>query len=106
MVPVICDAMSLSPTYNPSVKEINVLAAKTLTTIIKICWPRIPAYRGRIFQAIAKTWMYYFNKKDETMCSLLKQLYQVFEASCQGQEKADKDALLSFNPSVFKPLFA
>jgi hypothetical protein len=59
------------------------------------------------------------------MCTLLKQLYLVFEAACQGQEKvekcrshcsnlyltfflfhqADKEALLSFNPKVFQALF-
>lgn len=46
-----------------------------------------------------------FDDIDQDMCRLLKQVYQVFEAACQGQEKADRDALIQFNPTVFEALF-
>lgn len=39
------------------------------------------------------------------MLQTLKQLYQVFEAACQGQEKVDTEALIKYNPAVFEPLF-
>ncbi|KAI7903912.1 uncharacterized protein BX663DRAFT_505671 [Cokeromyces recurvatus] len=105
IVPILCDSISMYSGHNPAIKEINLMAAQSLIIIIKKCWPRIPAYKGKIIQAIAKAWTYYFNKKDDTMCQLLKELYRIFEAACQGQEKADKDALVAFNPSVFEPLF-
>lgn len=123
LVPTLCIAMSMISSNNPTIKEINTLAAVSLTTVVKKCWPRIPLYKGLIMQSLAKTWTYYFNKEgrylintiyadlnwhnqiDQAMLQTLKQLYQVFEAACQGQEKVDTEALIKYNPAVFEPLF-
>ncbi|KAL7312154.1 hypothetical protein PS15m_007952 [Mucor circinelloides] len=105
LIPALDAAMSMISSNNPKIKEINQLAALSLITVIKTCWPRIPQYKGIVMQSLAKTWTYYYNAKDQDMCRLLKQVYQVFEAACQGQEKADREALIQFNPTVFEALF-
>ncbi|KAI7890013.1 uncharacterized protein EV154DRAFT_564793 [Mucor mucedo] len=105
IIPILCDSMSMISSNNEIIQGINQLAAESLVTVIKKCWPRIPAYEGAIMQALAKSWSYNLTNKDTKMCGTLKQLYKVFEAACQGQEIADKEALIAYNPSVFEPLF-
>ncbi|KAI8641358.1 hypothetical protein BD408DRAFT_346280 [Parasitella parasitica] len=107
LVPALCSAMAMPSNHNPIIKEINQLAATSLVALIKKCWPCIPLYRGLIMHSLAKTWTYYFAAKGkyEAMCQTLKQLYQVFEAACQGQEKEDTKALIKYNPVVFESLF-
>ncbi|KAL9559956.1 hypothetical protein MBANPS3_000176 [Mucor bainieri] len=105
VIPALCAALSMTSSNNPKIRDINQLAALSLIAVVKTCWPRIPHYRGSIMQSLATTWIYYYNAKDQDMCQLLKQVYQVFEAACQGQETADRQALIQFNPTVFEALF-
>lgn len=51
---------------------------------------RIYAYEGVIFRSLAKAWSFYYEKQDTDMLTLLKQVYQVFEAACQGKEKVKR----------------
>ncbi|RCI04824.1 hypothetical protein CU098_012694 [Rhizopus stolonifer] len=104
LVPVLTDALCMVSSH-PKLKQIHVLAAHALRVVIKTCWPRIPYYKGRIMASIAKSWTFYYEQKDQAMCDDIKQVYQVFEAACQGQHKLDQEALLSFNPTLFQPLF-
>ncbi|KAF1796877.1 hypothetical protein FB192DRAFT_1452449 [Mucor lusitanicus] len=105
LIPELCAALSMTSSNNPKIRDINRLAALSLMAVIKTCWPRIPHYRGSIMQALAKTWTYYYHAKDQDLCQLLKQVYRVFEAACQGQDTADREALIQFNPTVFEALF-
>ncbi|KAG1293831.1 hypothetical protein G6F66_005749 [Rhizopus arrhizus] len=103
IIPPLCESVS-RPASNPKMKKISVLAANGLRTVMKVCWPRIYAYEGVIFRSLAKAWSFYYEKQDTDMLALLKQVYRVFEAACQGKERADKEALLKYKPSVFGPL--
>ncbi|KAK4511742.1 uncharacterized protein ATC70_007286 [Mucor velutinosus] len=105
LIPELCAALSMTLSNNPKIRDIHRLAALSLIAVIKTCWPRIPHYRGSIMQSLAKTWTHYYNAKDQDMCQLLKQVYHIFEAACHGQEKADREALIQFNPTVFEALF-
>jgi hypothetical protein len=40
VVPILCDAMSMISSNNKSIKQINQLAADSLVTVMKKCWPR------------------------------------------------------------------
>lgn len=40
ILPVVCEALAMTSSKNPVVKNINTLAANALITIIKKCWPR------------------------------------------------------------------
>ena len=71
LVPTLCTTMSMISSNNPAIKEINKLAAASLTTVIKKCWPRIPLYRGLIMQSLAKTWTYYYNKEGRYHISIV-----------------------------------
>ncbi|CAO3609595.1 unnamed protein product [Mucor fragilis] len=63
LIPELCTALSMTSSSNPTMRDINQLAALALTAVIKVCWPRIPHYRGSIMQSLAKTWTYYYNAK-------------------------------------------
>lgn len=106
IIPILCDSMAMPSNNNKDIREINELAVDSLSTVIKQCWPRIPSYRGPIMKSIAKSWSYYFGTHDQDMCDKLKELCKVFGTACQGQEKADKEALISYNPGVYEPLFS
>ena len=51
---------------------------------------RIYAYEGVIFRSLAKAWSFYYEKQDTDMLALLKQVYRVFEAACQGKERVKR----------------
>ncbi|KAI8083430.1 hypothetical protein BDF21DRAFT_337688 [Thamnidium elegans] len=106
IIPMLCDSMSMIPSNNKAIQGINLAAAESLIVVIKKCWPRIPEYKGLIMKSIAKTWVYYYKSNDTKMCDTLKQVYKVFEAACQGQEKMDKEALLDYNTQVYEALFS
>ncbi|KAI8975736.1 hypothetical protein BDF20DRAFT_804289, partial [Mycotypha africana] len=102
LVPPLCNAISVT---SERLKEINILSITSLKTVIKKCWPRIPYYNGIIMKAIARCWLYYYSKNDDEMSSLIKELYVLFEAACDGKERADKEALIAFRGDIFNPLF-
>ncbi|GAA5809097.1 hypothetical protein MFLAVUS_002500 [Mucor flavus] len=106
IIPMLCDSMAMISSNNRVIQGINLAATESLIVVIKKCWPRIPEYKGLIMKSIAKTWAYYHKNNDAKMCDTLKQLYKVFEAACQGQEKMDKEALLNYNTQVYEALFS
>ncbi|KAI8886217.1 hypothetical protein K501DRAFT_331343 [Backusella circina FSU 941] len=106
IIPILCVSLAMTPGNNPKMEEMNRLAGEALGVVIKKCWPRIPNYEGEILRAIAKSWSHYYIIKEETMCNLLKQVYALFKAACQGKEENDKKALLEYNSQLFLPLFS
>ncbi|KAG1450285.1 hypothetical protein G6F56_008396 [Rhizopus delemar] len=106
VIPPLCESISIqSNNNNPDMKILITIAADGLLAVIQECWPRIPAYKGIIMRSLAKSWSFHFEKQDTEILELLKRVYKMFEAACQGKEKADKEALLKYKPHVFGPLF-
>lgn len=40
IIPILCDAMAMISSTNQKIREINQLAAESLATVLKKCWPR------------------------------------------------------------------
>jgi hypothetical protein len=40
IIPILCDGLAMISSDNTKIKEINRLAAESLVTVIKKCWPR------------------------------------------------------------------
>lgn len=40
IIPILCDSMAMISSSNEAIKKINQLAADSLSTVIKKCWPR------------------------------------------------------------------
>ncbi|CAG8507883.1 1622_t:CDS:2 [Paraglomus brasilianum] len=99
---------------NDEIVEMHLSAAEGLQTTIRICWPRIPPYEGKILKAVVTSWkeLYHFEADRDASMTIndlknkLRNVCKLLKSTCTPNTTITKDfdALRRLDENVFGPL--